>query len=81
MALRRSWCDVCRGGAEREGDLIKCASCPRRFHEDCCEELRDAEDRDGWQCPHCTSDDAGGKDTIKAAKAATLRRQLTASQQ
>ena len=32
-----------RGGAEREGDLIKCASCPRRFHEDCCEELRDAE--------------------------------------
>ena len=76
MALRRSWCDVCRGGAEREGDLIKCASCPRRFHEDCCEELRDAEDRDGWQCPHCTSDDAGGKDTIKAAKAATKRTRL-----
>ena len=36
--MRRSWCHVCRGGSEGNGDrLIKCSTCARRFHRECCD--------------------------------------------
>ncbi|KAL7547109.1 hypothetical protein ACHAWF_010421 [Thalassiosira exigua] len=68
---RRNWCDTCRGDGAEDDVLLRCASCPRRFHKECAG-LR-VQPEKGWECPHCVAeeaeeprDDGGGG---KAAKA------------
>jgi SNF2 family DNA or RNA helicase len=77
--LKRKWCDECRG--EEDGDkLLVCASCPRRFHNECVG-LREKGQVKGWTCPHCDnesdgneSDDGDSKATKATRKAAKAKR-------
>ena len=70
MAMRRAWCEICRGEADGGADLKKCPSCPRKFHEECCEGIKDSA-----QCPFCAAegDDSAAKSVGQKAKAATRR--------
>ena len=74
--MRRRWCDVCRGEALEEGDLRKCSSCPRRFHIECVQGLKEAGADAKWECPTCEQAQEGDgldiedKAQIKAAKEA-----------
>ncbi|KAL7539940.1 hypothetical protein ACHAXR_009729 [Thalassiosira sp. AJA248-18] len=68
---KRIWCDTCRGDGSKHDELLRCTSCPRRFHMECAG-LRTAPDV-GWDCPHCVADndnndndDGGGKKKGKA---------------
>jgi hypothetical protein len=57
MASRRRWCEVCRGGSEGGSDVLhKCSGCPRRYHAECCAELKNVVDlKAGWRCPSCVA--------------------------
>lgn len=50
----RTWCDTCRGDSSRDDQLLKCTSCPKRFHKECAG-LR-THPGDDWECPHCVND-------------------------
>lgn len=50
----RTWCDTCRGDSSRDDQLLKCTSCPKRFHKECAG-LR-VHPGDDWECPHCVND-------------------------
>jgi len=52
---KRNWCDTCRGDGSKHDELIRCPSCPRRFHKECAG-LRSAPGV-GWACPHCVADE------------------------
>ena len=75
--MRRLWCDLCRGSADRDGDLFKCTTCPRRFHREC---IKGGVPKDGaFTCPMCaggaeTEDDKANaksaKDSMKRVRAA-----------
>ena len=66
--MRRGWCDLCRGGADGDS-LIKCATCPRRFHRECCG--GGSWDAGAWTCVACCGDGATAEDerSAQAAKA------------
>lgn len=78
MTSKRPWCDLCRGPADGPSDLFKCATCPRRFHAECCDKSKGAA-ADPWACNTCREagddDDAAGakasKSLARKAKAAT----------
>ena len=79
---RRHWCDTCRGDGAKDDALLRCASCPRRFHLECAG-LR-AVPGAGWACPHCVADDEdAGSDRErgkgkKGAKRRALKRRVAA---
>ena len=50
----RTWCDTCRGDSSKDDQLLKCTSCPKRFHKECAG-LR-THPGDDWECPHCVND-------------------------
>eukprot|EP00854_Cymbomonas_tetramitiformis_P011849 gene11849-13991_t len=52
MAMRRNWCDICRG----DDDLFPCTTCPRKFHSECAKVARVPEPGSGWQCQACNDE-------------------------
>jgi len=64
--VRRNWCDVCRGGPDKErggeGSLVDCSGCARRFHRECtpmAEALTGGPEALAvWRCPLCVNDEA-----------------------
>ena len=77
--MRRSWCHVCRGGSEGNGDrLIKCSTCARRFHRECCDAPKTIPGHSSsWSCSDCVQDKARSdtdKTTDKAYKHAVKKR-------
>mmetsp|Transcript_6913 Transcript_6913/g.15782 ORF Transcript_6913/g.15782 Transcript_6913/m.15782 type:complete len:988 (+) Transcript_6913:60-3023(+) len=82
---KRNWCDTCRGDGSKYDELLRCTSCPRRFHKECAG-LRTTPGT-GWACPHCVAEeeDRGsnnrkGMTTVKKRIAAVRKchRELTA---
>ena len=56
--MRRRWCDLCRGDAERGEELTKCSSCPRKFHPECIPGWRPGHKKEaGWQCGTCEEEE------------------------
>ena len=55
MASRRRWCEICRGESEGVNDLHKCSSCPRRYHAECCADLKNRPELNEWKCPSCVA--------------------------
>ena len=56
--MRRRWCDLCRGDAERGEELTKCSSCPRKFHPECIPGWRPGHKKAaGWQCATCEEEE------------------------
>ena len=53
----RSWCEVCRGGADGGEELVACGDCPRRFHVECAGLRRAADAGAGWACGLCGASD------------------------
>ncbi|KAH8052582.1 helicase [Aureococcus anophagefferens] len=53
----RSWCEVCRGGADGGEELVACGDCPRRFHVECAGLRRAADAGAGWTCGLCGASD------------------------
>ena len=52
MSVRTSWCDTCRGGSDDSADLLKCTSCPRKFHLECAG-LTCRPEKASWSCHAC----------------------------
>ena len=86
----RSWCDTCRGDGSKDDQLLKCTTCPRRFHPECAG-LR-VHPGDGWACPICVNEEVedsesnngkgrGGKNVVKKRITAVrkVHRELKAS--
>ncbi|KAH8062912.1 helicase [Aureococcus anophagefferens] len=53
----RSWCEVCRGGADGGEELVARGDCPRRFHVECAGLRRAADAGAGWTCGLCGASD------------------------
>ena len=41
--------------SEGRHDLSKCSSCPRRYHVECCPDLKDRPNLKDWKCPSCVA--------------------------
>jgi len=74
----RNWCDTCRGDVEGSEVLLRCTSCPRRFHMECAG-LRSDPGR-GWMCPYCEADDEDEQPSSKEQKSekAKLKKRIAA---
>jgi SWI/SNF-related matrix-associated actin-dependent regulator of chromatin subfamily A member 5 len=72
--MNHAWCDVCRGGPDSASDvLVRCSSCPRRFHTECCDAPKGAgTTRHSWVCDHCV--EAAGQSEAERAAAKKQRR-------
>eukprot|EP00584_Thalassiosira_punctigera_P019968 CAMPEP_0172571198 /NCGR_PEP_ID=MMETSP1067-20121228/130454_1 /TAXON_ID=265564 ORGANISM="Thalassiosira punctigera, Strain Tpunct2005C2" /NCGR_SAMPLE_ID=MMETSP1067 /ASSEMBLY_ACC=CAM_ASM_000444 /LENGTH=93 /DNA_ID=CAMNT_0013363465 /DNA_START=37 /DNA_END=314 /DNA_ORIENTATION=- len=68
---KRNWCDTCRGDGSKHDELLRCASCPRRFHKECAG-LR-ISPGDGWACPHCVADEENDHGKKKGENAVEKR--------
>jgi hypothetical protein len=77
MTSRRAWCDLCRGPADGPSDLFKCASCPRRFHAECCDKAKNADN--GWECAACREAAGGDGDDDDRKAAKTVARKAKAA--
>jgi hypothetical protein len=70
------FCVICRGEAEKKGDLIQCNDCHDRFHHECAQinlaKLRKEDEFKGvkrdleiyisnWQCQSCEGQEKGSK--------------------
>ena len=65
MSVKTSWCDVCRGDAEGSDDLIKCKTCPRRYHLECAK-LQTRPEAQTWTCTACEAGSAESSSDLKA---------------
>jgi len=53
---KRNWCDTCRGDGSAFDALLRCTSCPRRFHKECAG-LRSDPGSNVWSCPYCVAEE------------------------
>jgi hypothetical protein len=73
--MKRNWCHVCRGGREGDSDrLVKCSTCARRFHRECCNAPKAVTGcpAPSWSCPDCVEDAQQGPADRAAEKAFKL---------
>jgi SNF2 family DNA or RNA helicase len=55
--MQSSWCNTCRGPGETTNDLIKCRSCQKKFHLECCGgEIDSKDDLKKWVCLFCVEE-------------------------
>ena len=66
MSVRTSWCAVCRGDGASGDDLLKCKSCPKRFHLECAGLTAWPADSGKFCCAECSIGNSSGNLNLKA---------------
>lgn len=68
---KRNWCDTCRGDGSFSDALLRCTSCPRRFHKECAG-LR-SDPGSNWSCPFCAAEERDGEDPVHSSSSKSKR--------
>ena len=68
---KRNWCDTCRGDGSFSDALLRCTSCPRRFHKECAG-LR-SDPGSNWSCPFCAAEERDRDDPVHSSSSKSKR--------